>query len=96
MTRRSKREVERALDDLAGDADDDTDAGHSFDATEGVTAEFVTYGPEEDDGDDADVFARYHVVMRRERAEREGVEILGPVDGPGDLVRIDWDGRDDS
>jgi hypothetical protein len=87
MTRRSKRELERALDDLAGDADADADADEY-----NVTADWVEY---DDNGDDAEVVANYQVVMRRERAEREGVEILGPVDGPGDLVRIDWDERAD-
>ena len=50
MTRRSRREIENALDDLADDltvaeepCPDCGGAPPGFDAAEGVTAEFVTY-----------------------------------------------------
>lgn len=82
MTRRSKRELERAIDDLVADAQTDDPDTDGFD----VSAPFVEYGEEADP--DADIVAEYQIVMRRDRAEREGREILGPADGPGDLVRV--------
>lgn len=88
MTRRSRRELERALDDLAADAVDDTDAG-GFDLA-------VEWGGGDDADLEADMVIHRRVVMRPGRAEREGVEILGPVDGRDDLVQIAWDGRDGS
>lgn len=87
MTRKRKRDIEDAINDLtdSDDGDDTVDLD--------VSVEWAEYDQNTDP--DADVVARYHVVMRRERAEREGREILGPADGPGDLVRIarDGDGR---
>jgi hypothetical protein len=41
MTRKSKREIENAIDELTGEAVAPSDG--SFDAREGVTAPFVTY-----------------------------------------------------
>jgi hypothetical protein len=88
MTRRSRRELEKALDDLADDDGEDSDTG---DMVFGVSAPWVEYDTDQDPGEDADVVANYQVVMRRRRAEREGREILGPVDvtdAPDDLVEI--------
>ena len=81
MTRRSRRELERALADLAADAEADPTGGTD------VTVSWVGY--ETDTDADRDLPERYTVVMRREDAERKGREILGPADGPGDLVRVD-------
>lgn len=85
MTRR-KRELERALDDLDGDTVDNT----------GGLDVSIKWGADDTGADDdTDVTVRYKVVIGRERAEREGREILRSVDGPGDLVQVRWDGRDD-
>jgi len=81
---KSRRELEKVVDDLAGDGDADTD-----DVDFEVVAPWVEY--DGDAGEDPDVVANYQIVMRRARAEREGVEILGPVDvddAPEDLVEI--------
>jgi hypothetical protein len=81
MTRRSKRELERALAELADDAGADPTAGTD------VAVSWADY--ETDTGAGGELPERYTVVMRREDAEREGREILGPADGTGDLVRVD-------
>lgn len=79
MTRRSKRELERALADL-----DDADRG---DPAAGGFAVSTTWGEEEPDPN-ADFAIQYQIVMSRDRAERDGREILGPADAPGDTVRV--------
>ena len=95
MTRRSKREIERAVEDLDGgtDGDDDT-VNVVFKDT--PTGEY--YESREMDGDPVDpdalpgltvVINRGTVVMMREHAEREGREILGPAeDTDRDAVRV--------
>jgi hypothetical protein len=82
MTRETRRDLEKAIADLEASESTDAVPPDGFD----VTAEWVEY-----DGDaapDADLSINYQIVMQRERAEREGREILGPADGPGDLVRV--------
>jgi hypothetical protein len=81
MTRKSRREIERAVEDLG--ESETVDDGDTLEFN--VSAPFVEYDPEESD---ADVVANYQVVMRREDAEREGYEILGPADGRDGLVRV--------
>lgn len=82
MTRRSKRELERAVADLEEEQAPEDPAAGGYN----VTAEWVDYDTDPDP--DADVHATYRVVMERDRAEREDREILGPAEGPGDLVEI--------
>jgi hypothetical protein len=81
MTRKSRRELERAVEDLGGS--ETVDDGDTLEFN--VSAPFVEYDPEESD---ADVVADYQVVMRREDAERKGYKILGPADGRDGLVRV--------
>lgn len=71
--RRSKRELERAVEALE---------------TERNAPDVSLTDVLLDDEGTADVEFRYTVVMDRERAEREGREILGPADAPGDTVRV--------
>jgi hypothetical protein len=92
MTRKSKREIERALEDLDDDADDgriqvlfrDDRSGGLVDAD----GEPVDPDPEADT-----IIVDETVVMGRERAEAEGREILGPAEGEhipeeNDIVRV--------
>jgi hypothetical protein len=83
MTRRSKRELEQIVDDLAGDGDDV--GGDGWNVSE-------VWGDDDPDPD-ADLVVRNGLVMLREDAEREGREILGPAeDAPTDAVRVAVDG----
>lgn len=93
MTRKSRREIESALDDLA--PTDDADPLAEYDA---VIAYRVSEGWINDDGeplpDDPDAPIRYGgVTIERAKAEREGYEILNEqVEGThGDCVRVPWD-----
>jgi len=71
--RRSKRELERAVEALEAERN----AGD-------VSLTDVLL----DDDGTADVEFQYTIVMDREQAEREGREIVGPADAPGDTVRV--------
>ena len=98
MTRKSRRELERELEDL-------NDTGGSGDTVDVVwrderTGEYVDLDgePTEPDPDtDLLVVMNESVVMSRERAEKEDREILGPAeDVPEgrDVVRVPtprWD-----
>lgn len=79
--RRSKRELERAVADLAGEH---TDAGEDT----GVSVDWVSHG--EDPTPDADIVIRRHIVMDRGDAERENRTIIGPAgaDMNDDVVRV--------
>ena len=84
MTRKSRRELERIVDDLAGD---DGGRGDGWNVAE-------VWGDDEPDAD-ADLVVRNEVVMLREDAEREGREVLGPAeDAPTDAVRVAVDDGD--
>jgi hypothetical protein len=95
MTRKSKRELERAVDDLA-DAGDDDGGGIMVVYEHPDTGDY--YRTRDGDGDPVDpddldgltVAIREELVMFREQAEREGREILGPAeDAPAeDAVRV--------
>lgn len=90
MTRRSKREVERALDDLGGG---EGPAGVAVVWADERTGDLVDANgePAAPDPDAHLLVIREHVVMSRERAEEQGREILGPAeDTPSgsDAVRV--------
>jgi hypothetical protein len=89
MTRRSRREIENALDDLADDltvaeepCPDCGGAPPGFDAAEGVTAEFVNYECtcDREDGEE------YGMIISWEQPDDWEPD-------EDDLV-IDWDGAD--
>lgn len=83
MTRQSRRELERIVDDLAGD---DLEEQDGWNVSE-------VWGDDDPDPD-ADLVVRNEVVMLREDAEREGREVLGPAeDAPTDAVRVAVDDR---
>ena len=71
------RELEELADQIrAATGDEEASGGFTFDAGR-------------DPDPDADVRITRHVVMRRERAEEEGREILGPAeDAPEGVVRV--------
>ncbi|QLD88306.1 hypothetical protein HWV07_04355 [Natronomonas salina] len=99
MTRKSKREIERALNDLEGDRHsppaivyEDPRTGEWYDG-EGDDADRVS----EDEFEGADPLIVMQrdpvVVMEREQALEEDREILGPAeDAPAadDPVRVLW------
>lgn len=101
MTRKSKREIERAVDDLdGGDADGDGTLSVVF--KDNRTGDY--YESQDMDGDPVDpddlsgpviaITGRGGTcVMMRDQAEREGREILGPAeDAPADdAVRVVWE-----
>lgn len=97
MTRKSKREIERALDDLDGGADD---CGVEVVWRDQETGDLRDRDGDLVDQDDLDddafcVIVRESVVVRRERAEAENMEILGPAEGENipdenDAVRVAW------
>lgn len=83
MTRQSRRELERIVDDLAGDGLEEQDGWNVSEV----------WGDDDPDPD-ADLVVRNEVVMLREDAEREGREVLGPAeDAPTDAVRVAVDDR---
>lgn len=94
MTRKSRREIERAVDDLAGDGDGD--GGIMVVYEDPDTGDYYRTQDGDDDPADLDGFEglvvelKRELVMRRERAEREGRAILGPAeDAPAeDTVRV--------
>jgi hypothetical protein len=99
MTRKSKREIERAVDDLAGrDGPDDDTGGPAivWETDDGYVDGDGEPVPTTDDGDPVGpsfgpvIIFKRSLVMRREQAEREGYEILGPAeDAPADdAVRV--------
>lgn len=97
MTRRSKRELERALDDLDGS---EGSAGALVVWKDERTGEFVDANgdPADPDPDAHLIVMREHVITSRKRAEEQGLEILGPAeDTPPerDLVRVP-EGRHDA
>ncbi|MFC7175352.1 hypothetical protein ACFQL0_21830 [Haloplanus litoreus] len=92
MTRKSERELERALETLDDDADGNRiQVLFRDDRTDGLV---------DGDGEPADpdpgadtIIVNESVVMSRERAEAEGREILGPAEGEhvpdeNDVVRV--------
>lgn len=92
MTRPSKRELERAIDEIGGVTADDGDVHVVF--RDDVTGELVDSTGEQAQLDpDAELNIVWHdsVVMSRDRAQEEGREILGPAeDAPSgrDVVRV--------
>jgi hypothetical protein len=91
MTRRSKREIERAVEDL----DDDPDDGDTWNVQVGGDPD-VDCVEDLDDLDDDELIlevGRSTCIMTREHAEREDREILGPApDVPADdAVRVRWE-----
>jgi hypothetical protein len=90
MTRKSKREIERALEDFNRAGADGVDVVWRDD----VTGEIVDRDgePTEPDPDAETVIViNDTVVMPRERAEEQGREILGPAEVPRediDAVRV--------
>jgi len=90
MTRKSKREIERAVDDLDGGGEDDDSLRVVISKPGGDSM------PNPDGGEGFDVVIESSVcVMMREQAEREGYDILGPAeDVPADdAVRVEYDGH---
>jgi hypothetical protein len=101
VTRKSKREIERAVDDL--DGGDGDDGGLSVVYKDARTGEYYEDGDMAGEPVDPDalsgtavVIGRGAVVMFREQAEQEGREILGPAEDAPDetdavLVAIEDD-----
>lgn len=94
MTRKSKREIERLLDELEPDGDDDGQVVVWEDPETGEWYDTPDRSGESVDPDgEVDVVVRRSVVMLREDAEEAGREILGPAEGPSippenDAVRV--------
>lgn len=94
MTRKSKREIERDLDDLDGSDGDETELSVVYRdaATDDYYADEDLTEPVEPDNlpGMTVVINRGVVVMGREQAEREMREILGPADDvpADDAVRV--------
>lgn len=92
MTRKSRRELERELEDLV----DTSPSGDTVDVVwrDQRTGEYADRDGEPTDPDpDADVLVVMNesLVMSRERAENEGREILGPAENAPagrDVVRV--------
>lgn len=73
------RELEELADQIRATSGDETT----------LAAPWVTYDAGVDPDPDADIRVKYELVMRRERAEEEGREILGPAeDAPEGVVRV--------
>lgn len=72
MTRRSRREIEKAVDDLAGETVGDQDVRTRFRA--GVTAEFVRF--EDDPEPDPDDLPDGYVWERRASDCEHGADFL--------------------
>ena len=101
MTRKSKREIERKVDDLAdrdSPGDDDGDGGPVivWETDDGYVDADGESVPTTDDGEPVRpswgpvIIFKRSLVMFLEQAEREGYEILGPAeDAPADdAVRV--------
>lgn len=96
MTRKSKRELQRAVDDLG----DEDRSPKSFGLVYEDPRTGEWYESRSQEGEpvdpDADVLMVIvnSVVMERETAEQEGREILGPTESEtnpdADLVRVPW------
>jgi len=98
MTRRSRREIERAVEDLGGDGDGDG-GGLLPVYQDPVTG---TYYDTDHDPLPTDTVENHdgmvvklsrNVVLPREQAEREGRTIVAPADVPADghvVVRPKW------
>lgn len=89
MTRKSERELERAVDNLdSGGGDEPADVWIAY-----LTADGWVDGDGVPVPEDATVLVRAGgVAMERSRAEREGYEILGAADTPdGDHVMVPYD-----
>ena len=99
MTRKSKREIERAVDDLADDGDGDGGAlavvfeDHTGDYYENQEMDGDPVDPDNLPGKTVVIPGRDTCVMGREQAKREGREILGPAeDVPADdAVLVLWE-----
>lgn len=93
MTRRSKREIERALENLSSTDGETFDVVFRRDWTDGYVdrdRELIEPNPDAD----TVVVINQRVVMMRERAEAEGYEILGPAENTppeNDAVRVAWE-----
>jgi len=93
MTRKSKREIERAVDTLDGGGDG-TPSSVNVVYRDASTGEYyadreMTEPVDRDDRDDGDglsVAISRGLVMFREQAEQEGREILGPAESTPDGV----------
>lgn len=94
MTRKSKREIERAIEGVEseGGGQGRMLVAHRDPRTDDLTdrdGEPIDAGP-----DDVLLVIDEAVVMRREKAEAQGREILGPVESEtnpdADLVRVYW------
>lgn len=94
MTRKSKRELERAIDDLTGDVTANVDAALEVLYRDGRTGGLVDADgvpTEPDPGVEQTVVIDRFLAMPRERAKAEGREILGPVEAApagSDVVRV--------
>jgi hypothetical protein len=89
MTRKSKREIERAVERMGVEqADDPVDVWIGYRTSEG----WVDADGEPPNDPDASI--RYAgIVVERAEAEAEGWEILDTIDTPGETehVRVPWD-----
>lgn len=101
MKRRSKRELERALEELDSDATgsnaDRIQVLYRNDRTGELLAERGGDPADPDPEADLTVVIEQSVVVSRDRAEAEGYEILGPAeDVPDgrDAVRVAWESDD--
>lgn len=91
MTRNTRRGIANAVDDLADDGDDGAGISVVFDDGRGdyYADEDMTEPIENpDDLPGLIIVLGRAVVMRRERAEQEGREILGPAENTPDGVDV--------
>ena len=94
MTRKSKREIERALDGLGDDTNDGDALSVVYrDASTGdyYADKEMTEPIDKDDSPGVTACISRGLVMFREQAEREGREILGPAESApdgNDAVRV--------
>lgn len=92
MTRKSKREIERTLEDLKEESETDDNEPPLVAYEHPVTGDLETRDGEPIDPDDEDcllLVIEETIVMSRERAEAESREILGPVeDARGGAVEV--------
>jgi hypothetical protein len=87
VTRRSKHSVKERLDELESDPTADP----------AISVSIGGDPAEPDTNADLRITINESVVMNRERAEREGHEILGPAENAppeNDAVRIAWEDAD--
>lgn len=96
MTRKSKHDLKRDLEDLEAEADGVGSEVFLFAYRDPRTGELTTSDGEPIVPNDRDglLAVEHTVVMERERAEEHGIEILGPaedVPNDRDVVRVPSD-----